>query len=148
MKRAIVVGIGNPNFRDDGVGFKVIENLKGLVDTVCFLNTDLKVIDAILNYDIAIIVDGIKIGTEPGTVIEIDPVKSWKNVYASGTHSINIFEVIRVGYQVFPEEMPKKIKIIGVEVEDVDTLDKECSPKVKEAIPKVILKIKEILKLS
>ena len=148
MKRAIVVGIGNPNFRDDGVGFKVIENLKGLVDTVCFLNTDLKVIDAILNYDIAIIVDGIKIGTEPGTIIEIDHAKSWGNVYASGTHSISIFEVIRVGYQVFPEEMPKKIKIIGVEVEDVDTLDKECSPKVKEAIPKVVSKIKEILKLS
>lgn len=147
-KRAIVIGIGNPNFKDDGVGYKIVEQLEGLVDTVCLLNTDLKVIDAMLNYDIAIVVDGVKVGIEPGTIVEFDPLKTFEKVYASGTHSLTLFEVIRIGYHVFPEEMPKEIKIIGVEVEDVDTLDPECSPKVKEAIPKVVEIIKEYLKLS
>lgn len=147
-KRAIVIGIGNPNFKDDGVGYKIVEQLEGLVDTVCLLNTDLKVIDAMLNYEVAVVVDGVKIGIEPGTIVEFDPFKTFEKVYASGTHGLTLFEVIRIGYHVFPEEMPKEIKIIGVEVEDVDTLDTECSPKVKEAIPKVVEIIKEYLKLS
>lgn len=147
-KRAIVIGIGNPNFKDDGVGYKIVEQLEGLVDTVCLLNTDLKVIDAMLNYEVAVVVDGVKIGAEPGTIVEFDPFKTFEKVYASGTHSLTLFEVIRIGYHVFPEEMPKEIKIIGIEVEDVDTLDKECSPKVKEAIPKVIELIKEYLRLA
>ena len=147
MKKAIVVGIGNPNLKDDGVGFKIVEQLDGLVDTVCLLNTDLKVIDAILNYEKAIIVDGVKTGVEPGTLVEFDPLKTWANVYASGTHNLSLFEVIRIGYKVFPEEMPKEIKIIGVEIEEI-TFDKECSPKVKEAIPRVVQKIKEYLGLT
>lgn len=147
FKKAIVIGIGNPNFKDDGVGYKIVEQLEGLVDTVCLLNTDLKVIDAMLNYDIAIVVDGVKIGVEPGTIVEFDPFKTFENVYASGTHSLTLFEVIRIGYHVFPEEMPKEIKVIGIEVEDVDTLDRECSPRVKEAIPKVVEMIKKHLGL-
>jgi hydrogenase maturation protease len=136
QKKAIVIGIGNPNFKDDGVGYKIVEQLEGLVDTVCLLNTDLKVIDVMLGYDVAVIVDGVKVGVEPGTIVEIDPFKTFDKVYASGTHSLTVFEVIRIGYQVFQEEMPKEIKIIGVEVEDIDTLDRDCSPKVKAAIPK------------
>ncbi|QER42471.1 hydrogenase maturation protease [Thermodesulfobacterium sp. TA1] len=148
QKKAIVIGIGNPNFRDDGVGYKIVEQLEGLVDTVCLLNTDLKVIDVMLGYDLAVIVDGVKIGVEPGTIVELDPLKTFEKVYASGTHSLTVFEVIRIGYQVFPEEMPKEIKIIGVEVEDIDTLDRDCSLKVKAAIPKVVQLIKEYLKLT
>lgn len=152
MKKLLVLGIGNPNFKDDGVGYKIVENLKKLkefkeIKTFCLLSTDLKVLDIILDYDIVLIVDGIKTGfLEPGTIVEIDPFQTFEGVYASGTHNLSLFEVIKVGYQVFPERMPKKIRIIGIEVEDINSLDKECSPKVQKAIPKVIEKIKnEIL---
>lgn len=148
MRKIVLVGIGNPNFKDDGVGYKVVESLKGIkgVETVCLLSTDLKVLDVILNSDLAIIVDGIKTGIlEPGTIVEIEPLKSFEKVYASGTHSLSLFEVIRIGYQIFPEDMPKEIKIIGIEVEEVDQFDRECSPKVQQAIPKVIEKIKNYL---
>jgi len=45
----IVIGIGNPNFKDDGVGLKVVEKLNGLVDTVNLLNADIKIIKFLLN---------------------------------------------------------------------------------------------------
>ncbi|MCS7203462.1 MAG: hydrogenase maturation protease [Thermodesulfovibrio sp.] len=146
--KTIVVGIGNPNFRDDGVGLKIVEHFEGLVDTVMLMNPDFKVLDKILGYDRAIIVDGVKSGQQPGTIVELDPLNTFKNIYASGTHNITLFEVIRVGYTLFPDEMPKEIKIIGVEVEDVETLSGECSPKVREAIPKVVEKIKSYLRIK
>jgi len=145
MKKAIVIGIGNPNLKDDGIGFKVVENLDFPIDKLCFLNTDLKILQKILGYEFAIIIDGIKTGAPPGTIIEVDPLNTWQDVYASGTHSMSLFEVIRIGYTVFPEEMPKEIKVIGIEVEDISEFSNELSPSVKNAIPEVLKRIKKYL---
>lgn len=145
--KAVVVGIGNPNFTDDGVGLKIVEQLDGVVDTISLLNIGFQIIDSILGYDIAVIVDGVKSGAEPGSILEFN-ADYWENIYASGTHNFSIFEVLRVGYLLFPEEMPKKIKIIGVEVEDVKTLSRQCTSKVQAAIPLAVAKIKEYLGFS
>lgn len=140
----IVIGIGNPNFKDDGVGLKVAEKFEGIVNTVSLLNIGFNLIDSLLGYERAIIVDGVKTGNPPGTIIEFNS-DFWGNVYASGTHNFSIFEIIRIGYSVFPEEMPKEIKIIGIEVEDVETLSRDCSPSVEAAIPKAVEKIHDYL---
>ncbi len=145
--KTLVVGIGNPNFKDDGVGLKIVEELQGVVDTVSLLNISFQIIDSILGYDKVIIVDGVKSGTEPGSIVEFSS-DYWANIYASGTHNLSIFEIIRIGYKLFPEEMPKEIKIIGVEVEDVETLSRECSPKVVAAIPEAVARIKEYLNIQ
>ncbi|MEJ5227464.1 hydrogenase maturation protease [Thermodesulfovibrio sp.] len=145
--KSVIIGIGNPNFKDDGVGLKIVEHFEGVVDTVTLLNIGFNLIDSLLGYEKALIVDGVKTGAEPGSIIEFD-VNFWGNVYASGTHNFSIFEIIRIGYSVFPEEMPKEIKIIGVEVEDVETLSRECSPSVESAIPLAISKIKNYLGLQ
>jgi len=142
-KGVIVIGIGNPNFKDDGVGLRVVEELekKGIKDTVKYLNIDLKVIDSMRGYKKAIIVDAMKTGAEPGTIVEFNGRTTWKNVYASGTHSMSIFEVIRIGYEVFPEEMPDEVKIIGIEGEEVLSLGMELTPSVEKVIPEVVEKI-------
>lgn len=145
--KTVIIGIGNPNFRDDGVGLKIAEKFEGVVDTVTLLNIGFNLIDSLLEYDRAVIVDGVKTGKEPGSIIEFD-INFWGNVYASGTHNFSIFEIIRIGYSVFPDEMPKEIKIIGVEVEDVETLSRDCSPSVESAIPKAISIIKEYLEIN
>ena len=142
-KGIIVIGIGNPNFKDDGVGLKVVEELekKGVKDTVKYLNIDLKVIDSMRGYRKAIIVDAVKTGATPGTIFEFDGKSTWQNVYASGTHSMSIFEVIRIGYEVFPEEMPEEVKIIGIEGEEVLSLGMELTPTIQKIVPKVVEKI-------
>jgi hydrogenase maturation protease len=142
-KKVIVIGIGNPNFKDDGVGLKVVEELEklGIKDTVKYLNIDLKIIDSMRGYKKAIIVDAVKIGVEPGTILEFNGRETWSKVYASGTHSMSIFEVIRIGYEVFPEEMPEEVKIIGIEGEEVLSLGMELTPSVQKAVPKVVEKI-------
>ena len=142
-KGIIVIGIGNPNFKDDGVGLKVVEELekKGVKDTVKYLNIDLKVIDSMRGYRKAIIVDAVKTGATPGTIFEFDGKSTWQNVYASGTHSMSIFEVIRIGYEVFPEEMPEEVKIIGIEGEEVLSLGMALTPTIQKIVPKVVEKI-------
>ena len=150
-KGIIIIGIGNPNFRDDGVGLKVVEELekKGVKNVVQYLNMDLKIIDSLCGYKKAIIVDAVKTGAKPGTIFEFDAKNTWHNIYASGTHSMSIFEIIRIGCYIFSEEMPDEIKIIGIEGEEVLSIGREISDSVKKAIPKVVEKIlKEVREIK
>lgn len=145
--KTVIIGIGNPNFKDDGVGLKIVEAFENITDIVKLLNISFELIDSMLGYDKAIIVDGVKTGKEPGSIIEFN-TDYWGNVYASGTHNLSIFELIRIGKSIYPDEMPKEIKIIGVEVEDVETLTRQLSPSVEAAIPEAVSRIKEYLGIN
>ena len=154
MKNA-VIGIGNPNRGDDGIGKRVIEVLEKLkakgefkdVELVHLLSSDLKLLDYLLGKNRVIIVDAIKTGFSPGEIIEINPLEDEIKFYhASGTHSLSIFEVLKIGYEIFKEEMPEKLKIIGIEAKDLESWGSELSPEVEKALREVIKKIKNFLK--
>ncbi|MEW6173853.1 MAG: hydrogenase maturation protease [Bacillota bacterium] len=136
--QTIVVGIGNPVLSDDSVGIKVAQHFEGVVDTEILMTTDFKVLDKILGYDKAIIVDGVRLGNAPGTVLEFDAEDLLFTTTFSGTHNIGLSTTLNIGYRLFADEMPKKIKIVAVEVKDVTTFGKECTPLVEAAIPKAV----------
>ncbi|RJX20937.1 MAG: hydrogenase maturation protease [Ammonifex sp.] len=136
--RTVLVGIGNPVLTDDSVGIQIAQHFEGLVDTEILMTTDFKVLDKILGYERAIIVDGVRLGNEPGTVVEFDFKDLIFTHTFSGTHNLSLPTTLSMGYQLFGEEMPKEIKIIAVEVEDVETFGTECTPHVKAAIPRAV----------
>jgi len=146
--KVIVVGIGNPIMGDDSVGIRVVEELKKEVevDTAILTTTTFEVLDKIMGYDKAIIVDGIKSGNEPGTIYELTVDDVFYTYSFTNTHNLSLATTLKIGYLIFPEKMPKYIKLIAVEVENID-FGKDCSPKVKNAIPKVVEMIKKELDL-
>ena len=146
--RVIVVGIGNPIMGDDSVGIRVVEELKKEVevDTAILTTTTFEVLDKIMGYDKAIIVDGIKSGNEPGTIYELTVDDVFYTYSFTNTHNLSLATTLKIGYLIFPEKMPKYIKLIAVEVENID-FGRDCSPKVKNAIPKVVEMIKKELDL-
>jgi len=146
MKNA-VIGIGNPNRGDDGIGKRVIEVLEKLkakgefkdVELVHLLSSDLKLLDYLLGKNRVIIVDAIKAGFSPGEIVEINPLEDEIKFYhASGTHSLSVFEVLKIGYEFFKDEMPDELRIIGVEVEKEGFWERELSPVVEKALWKVV----------
>ncbi len=50
-----------------------------------------------------------------------------------------------LGQLLYPDEMPKKLVILGVEASDVDSFNAGLSPKVEQSIPDIIGTIKEEL---
>ncbi len=142
--KTIVVGIGNPILRDDSVGIKVVEELSRDVDvdTAILTTTNFEVLDKILGYDKAIIVDAIQTGNEPGTIYELSIDDIFVTYSFTNTHNLTLATTLKLGYVIFPEKMPKEIKLIAIEVEDVENFGEECTPKVREAIPKVVEMIK------
>ncbi|MHB8985125.1 MAG: hydrogenase maturation protease [Eubacteriales bacterium] len=143
--RTIVVGIGNPVLTDDSVGIKVAQQFSEHVDTELLMCTDFKVLDKILGYERAVIVDGVCLGNKPGTVLEFDVEDLYFTDAFSGTHNLSLPGTIKIGYRLFSEEMPKEIKIIAVEIDDATTFGKDCTPAVAAAIPVAVGLIKRYL---
>jgi len=146
--RTIVIGIGNPVLRDDSVGIKVARQFEGLVDTEILMATDFKVLDKILGYERVIIVDGVRLGNEPGTVLEFNADDLFFTATFSGTHNLSLPTTIKIGYELFGAEMPKEIKIIAIEIEDAATFGRECTPAVAAAIPEAAERVRRYLESS
>ena len=69
--KTLVIGLGNPILGDDGVGWKVIENLSHSIDAHTSIETDclslggLSLMERMLDYEHVIIVDSIETGQCP-----------------------------------------------------------------------------------
>ena len=147
-KTCLVVGIGNPLLRDDRVGIQVVETLisqKVPVETVVLYTVGFELIDKILGYEKVIIVDAAKFGKVSGTILEVKLEDIFTTHALINSHAITLGTTLKTGYLIFPEEMPKELKIILIEAEDMTNFGKECSPAVSQAIEKVVEKIKKDL---
>lgn len=145
--KVIVIGIGNPFLKDDSVGLRVAEEVgkKLRVDVDFLTNTDFDVINKILGYDVAIIVDAIKKFSNVGNVHVLSVDDLFKGYRFSGTHSIDLATSIKIGYEIFHDEMPKHLKIVAIEVEDIN-FGYDCSEEVKKAIPRAVEVIRDLIK--
>jgi hydrogenase maturation protease len=143
--KTIVLGIGNPFLADDSVGIKVAEAFEGIVDTKILTNTDFNIIDSVLGYDRAIIVDGIRTDSAPGTIIELGMDLIFNSYKFSGTHNLSLGTSLKIGYDLFGDEMPKDIRIIGIEVEDTESFGKGCTSKVVAAIAPAVELVKKYI---
>jgi hydrogenase maturation protease len=150
--RVLVFGVGNLLRSDDGVGLHVIEALrkeeiKDKIDLIEALS-GLDILDAIKGYDRIILVDAIKTGGEPGTIykLSLEDIQDKHTNHSFSTHlNMDLQTMLELGNRLFPGKIPKDIRIIAVEVEDVTTISDRCTPKVRKAIPKAVDMIKGLI---
>jgi len=145
--KTLILGIGNPILGDDGIGFRVAQELserfkKGNRDIdVKDANTNgLNLLDIIVGYDKVIIIDAIK--TEngaPGEIYKLRPEDFTNTVHlATSPHDTNLATAIEIGKELLAEQMPKEIVIFAIEIEPVLKFTEEMTERVKEIIPKVV----------
>lgn len=144
--KSLVCGIGNPMLKDDRAGIEVAERIERsslAVDTEVIYGVGFEVNDKIMGYDDVIIIDAAKIGYPPGTITEvtIDQIFTDHNLVTS--HAVTLGSTLKVGYDLFPDEMPENLRIFLIEAEDYFEFTKECSPKVMEAISRAVDMITE-----
>ena len=152
MKR-LVLGVGNPIGTDDGVGIHVARELKKLdlpgVEVEELPANGLELLDMVVGYDKVIIVDAIKTrGGNPGdfyTLTEDDFVRS---VHGASPHGINIPTALAMGRRIVPEQMPRELIFVAVEVEDIENVSDKMTPKVAKAVPRIVEFVEERLKSS
>ena len=137
----LVCGIGNPMLKDDRAGIEVAERIEQsdlAVDTEVIYGVGFEVNDKIMGYEDVIIIDAAKVGYPPGTVTEVTVDDIFTDHNLAISHAVTLGSTLKVGYDLFPDEMPKKLRIFLIEAEDYFEFTRQCSPKVIEAIDRVV----------
>ena len=127
MKKPIIVlGLGNPLMADEGIGTRLIEELK----SACGSDARADFIDAgtggmtVLTYiagrQKAIIIDCALMGEEPGTIKRFtsDEVVSVKKLSHLSQHDSDILSVIELSKQL--GECPEEVVFFGIEPKAIE----------------------------
>jgi hydrogenase maturation protease len=142
VKHVLIMGLGNPLLGDEGIGVRVVEELKGLelpegVVVVEGGTTGLGLIGLMEGYERVIIVDAADMGHPPGRVVRFTPLEvQLKTAEAPlSLHQIGLEEVLALAEAL--EVAPAELVIIGIQPSLVE-VGAGLSPEVEKAIPQII----------
>ncbi len=142
--KTIVLGLGNPILRDDGVGNRVALELEDKLaqrQDITVMETSmsgLSLIDLLAGYDKAIIIDAIQTAEgKAGQIYRLTPDAFNNTRHASSPHDVNFATALELGNRL-GMSMPKQILIYAIEVADTTTFSEKCTPAVSRAIPACI----------
>jgi hydrogenase maturation protease len=153
MSRIAIIGIGNLLFGDDGVGVHVLNKLKceklpSEVELVDGGVGGLSLLNLVRGMEFTIFVDAVE-GEQPGRIHRFtqddlnSKVKSM--LHPASLHDLGLAEMIKIGQAVYPNDMPKKIIVYGIEVREPKEYSTELTKDVGESVDQVVkLILKEL----
>ncbi|MCP4901739.1 MAG: hydrogenase maturation protease [bacterium] len=150
--RTLVLGIGNPTRRDDGIGIQVVRHLRSLSLAATFdieeASCDwLALLDLLVAYDRVVIVDAVQLGKAPGTVVQMD-ISDLPNLGSrrchTTLHDLDLVSVVELGRQL-GYQLPEVIQIVGVEAEYMESFSEACSPLLLNSLDEACDRISELL---
>jgi hydrogenase maturation protease len=134
--RVVVIGVGNPYRRDDGIGIRVVEALepgRRPVETRCIDGEPARLIECWRDADLAVVVDAVVAGRPPGTVGVWDPSREpLPAAQATSSHATGVGEAVALADAL--DALPGRLLIVGVEPAAVDD-GEQLSPCVAAAVP-------------
>ncbi len=147
--RTRIIGLGNPILGDDGVGWKVAEQLekenesKGahlphlVIDIQKFSLGGLSLMEQMIDTDAVILIDAIQTGTQPiGSVCKFDleSLPNFSATHTTSVHDTSLQNALQAG-RLLGANLPQIIRVVGIEAEKVYEFSEELSPAVEKAIP-------------
>lgn len=143
----LVVGLGNPILGDDGVGWRVAERvaallpqaLAGEVEVERFALGGLSLMERMVGYRRAIVIDAITTGAPDGQVRALaledlngPPDAAW--AHATAVHDTSLSTALRLGREM-GAPLPDNVHLVGVEASALYEFSEELTPDVAAAVP-------------
>jgi len=152
--KTLIIGLGNPLLKDDSVGLRVIQILKesiGELPDVELMEDywgGLRLMEQMVGYERAIIVDAICTGAPAGTIHILSP-DDIPTQRSASVHDVNLPTALEFGRQA-GAQLPssENILLIGIEAADVQTFEESLSPEVEAALPEAVNQIQSALKIK
>ena len=143
--RAVVIGIGNGYRSDDGAGLAVAERLHAEapdLDVVTNEQEPLRLIDAWDGADLALVVDAVSSGAEPGTIHRFDATDDFPpvTVFHGSTHAIGVWDAIALARTL--GRLPGRVLVYGIEGERFSAAE-GLSPAVAAAVDAIVPELVE-----
>ena len=156
--RIIVLGVGNLILRDDGVGVHVVNELKKHirhpdVELEEAITGGMNLLDLLLGYDKAIIIDAVKSETSKNGEVKRIPISDFNTMHSCNPHDVSLIEAIEMAKKLGEKRIPKEIVIIGIMMEKIpcefgEDLSENIAAAVPEAVDLTLKEIKKDIKIS
>ena len=140
----VIIGIGQSFRGDDGAGLEAVRTWQddypqsashpeARIEWAEVIG--LSVLDDLIGTDGAILVDAVRSGGTPGSVMLIDESQLAAFNEGSGSaHGLGVAEALLLGRRLYPHQIPEKVVLIGIEVGDIN-FGKELSLPVRQSLP-------------
>jgi len=138
--KILVLGLGNPLVTDDSVGLRVAERLELLLADRADVEVSqdywggLRLMERMVGFDRAIVIDAICTGAPPGTIHRLTP-SSIPTQRSASSHDVNLPTALALGRSA-GLQLPRdeEILLVGIEADDILSFGERCTPAVEEAI--------------
>lgn len=153
--KTLVIGLGNPILGDDGVGWKVVEEInqrlmiKDSPESLIINNQSLELdcaavggitlMEYLIGYDRAIVIDAVITHQPIGTVsvFRLNDLPEHSTLHTSSPHDASLQTAIAAG-QAMGAHLPDEVIIIGIEAKKIYDFSEELSFEVEAAVPRAV----------
>lgn len=149
--KTLIIGLGNPLVTDDSVGLRVVAELKPLLADRPEIEVaedywgGLRLMERMIDFDRAIVIDAICTGAPPGTIHLLTP-EGIATQRSASAHDVNLATALQFGRQAEAHLPPNEhIRLVGIEAQDILTFGERCSPAVEAAIPRAVEAVLQVL---
>ena len=142
--KTIVIGVGNPILQDDGVGIHVANQLKQHVNhpDVTFdeaLTGGMNLLDLILGYDKAILIDAINIKNARNGEVKRLILSDFPSIHSNNPHDVSLLEALNLAERLGEKRIPNEIVIIGIVLKEIPyVFGDQLSSIIAAAVPQAV----------
>jgi hydrogenase maturation protease len=143
--KTIVIGLGNPILGDDGIGWKVAEEVKrqlapdSPVDIEFLSLGGISLMEYLIGYERAILIDAVTSDQETGSVIvsKLNGMPDYSAFHITSAHDTSLQNALKLGREM-GAKLPEDVIIVGIATEHIYDFSEKLSPLVSVSIPKAI----------
>lgn len=158
--RMLVVGLGNPILGDDGVGWRVAEEVKrqlpssfqgegqGMkVDVDCLSLGGLSLMEHLIGYDRAILIDAFALDEPTGSilVLKLNDLPNYTAFHTTSAHDTSLQNAIELGKSM-GAHLPDDVMVVGIATKHVYDFSETLSPPVADAVLQAAQIVLDLLK--
>ena len=152
--RILVLGLGNPILGDDGVGWRVAEEVRlALRDSGQGVEIDwvslggLSLMERILGYAYVIIIDSIETGRHPVGRVSSFPLEALDDRasgHTASAHDTSLLTALEAA-RAMGEPVPTSIEVVAVEARQTFDFSEQLTAEVEAAVPVATRKVMELI---
>lgn len=151
--KTLIVGLGNPILGNDGVGWKVAGEVQkylsedSLVDVECLSLGGIGLMEHLIGYDHAILVDAFDMDAPLGsiTVMKLGQLPNYSAFHITSAHDTSLQKAMELGREL-GAHLPQDVTVVGIATEHVHDFSDALSPEVEQVVPCVVKIILDLLK--
>jgi len=168
--KTLVIGLGNPILGDDGVGWRVAEEVKRQlpsfpyplrsppvgfplgeesqeVDVDCLSLGGISLMEHLIGYDRAILIDAFALDEPIGSILilKLSDLPNYSAFHTTSTHDTSLQNAIELG-KFMGAHLPDDISVVGIATKHVYDFSEMLSPPVAEAVPQAVHIVLNLLK--